>query len=153
MKFPLMFKRSKGGGAFPALGSDPNPLTASPFQPGDVDVGNLFKTRMQGMTSSDLQSVMIGYKGPVGAIALNLEIYVWESHSAAWYLVAPATTVPPDSFVNVKVPNPLAAAPLGLSQQDETNVVGSGEFFIRVLDPGAAPNGTHTIIVAGNQAG
>jgi hypothetical protein len=151
MKFPLTFTRHKGGGptAFPLLGSDPDPL-AGTFSPGDVNVGNLFRTRMQGMSGSDMTAVMVGYKGPAAAIALTLEVYVWEEHISKWFLVAPATTVPPDSFVYVKIPNPLSAAPKMLN---DGNVVGVGDFFIRVLDPGAAPAGDHVIVVAGDQAG
>ena len=147
MKFPLTFTRSKGGGAFPVLGSDPDPL-AGTFSPGDVNVGNMFRTRLSGMTGEPMHSVCVGYKGPVAAIALNLEIYVWEESISKWFLVAPATTVPPDSYVYVSVPNPLSSAPKSLQ---DGNVVGVGDFFIRVLDPGGAPAGDHTIVVAGHE--
>lgn len=148
MKFPMMFTRSKGGGTFPVLGSDPDPL-AGTFSPGDVNVGNLFRTRLMGMAGAVMDKVIVGYKGPPGAIALNLEIYVWEETSMKWFLMAPATTVSPDTFAFVPIPNPLSAAPKALQ---DGNVVGVGDFFIRVLDPGGAPVGDHVLVVAGNES-
>lgn len=149
MRFPLVFKRRKGGsGPVPVLGADPDPL-ASTFPPGAVNVGNMFQTRMEGMTSSDMSSVIVGYKGPAGAIALNVSVYAWEEGTEKWFLCS-SGTVPPDGFSYFKIPNLLAAAPLALR---DSNVVGTTQYFIRVTDPGAAPAGEHVIYVGGDQAG
>lgn len=93
MRFPVYFKRRKGSGSDPLLGSDTKPTVASkkldytsPAGPGD----NILSHKLQ----RPMNRVAVGwwYEGGGAAPAnLPVTIYVWDETSEKWYEAATGT--------------------------------------------------------------
>lgn len=152
MRFHQTFTRNKGGGALPPLlGGDAVPTAKPDHSADNVYSGKLF-------TSQDcpIYRIVLGYRAPSGTLALDAEVYVWDELSQAWWLL-------PGSGAGILIPGKLASVDFPtpgdrIIKPSSNDVVqyGSGyDVFVRVTDPGAAPDGAHLFYVYGaaNQKG
>jgi len=148
MRFHHLFRRYKG--AVPvgeiALGADADP-TASLDPVSLVPGTNVLHARFMNNSGWPPHRIAVGYKGPPGAIALNVVAYIYDGLSNAWYSVGPsgATLVPNaiSFFDFVSVPE-LPTVAQNLDKAVGTSV----DVYLRVTDPGAAPAGEHVFVLA-----
>ncbi len=131
MHFEQQFKRSVGGGTFPALGSDAVPTAAPP----NNTVGTpyiSYKPQSQGGGIA-LKSLLIGYVGPASANATTANVYLYDGDSLVWYLWSANVALTPSSLASVTMPAPA----------DVRGAVKALEIFVLVANV-ATPNGTYT---------
>jgi hypothetical protein len=149
MRFPVYFKRIKGAGTLPLLGSDTKPTVASkkldytpPTKPGD----NILSHKLQ----RPMNRVAIGwwYEGGGAAPAsLPVTIYVWDETSEKWYTASTGTltngVITYLKCVSLADP-PQIAANLGQPQH--------GVDVLVIVEDNAGADGTYHFVVGPDTA-
>lgn len=117
MRFPVYFKRRKGAGALPLLGSDPTPTFASsPPRTAAPEDGNLLSHKLQ----RPLKRVAVGYwyEGAGAISTLPVALWAFDTASERWYkadsgtlangeisyFTVPALLDPPTTTANLGTP-------------------------------------------------
>lgn len=149
MRFHETFTRNKGGSGT-ALGSDAAP-SISPKESQD----NVYSGKLYSATGPSYRLV-IGYVAPSGALALDCDVHVWDDFSGKWWLLpgSGAGTLTPGKLASFDLPVP-AERVIKPSDEDKNQRSTGFSAYVRVTDPGAAPNGDHKFYVyaAANQKG
>ena len=146
MRFPCVFSRSKGPGAFPALGSDPSPNASTPPQPPTpAPNGNLMTGPFFNNNGWPCHRIAVAYKGPPLPVALNGTLWMWEDQTQHWYQIGGTVSIAPDAISFFDVVGLLDTA----NTRGDLNQAAAGSLAVQlvVTDPGGAPAGTHTFAV------
>jgi hypothetical protein len=148
MQFHHLFRRYKSSvpAGEIALGADVDP-TGSATPDALRASTNVLHARFADNNGAPMHRIAVGYKGPANAIALNAAMFVYDGLSGEWYRVGPAViTLTPSAitfFDFVSVPEFTATqSNLGLSAGRSVDA------YIRITDPGSAPNGEHVFVMA-----
>jgi hypothetical protein len=146
MRFPVTFKRQKGGASTdPALGSDTPPTTTPPTAGTD----NQLTCRVRDVNGWPVQRIAVCWTTTAGApVAINGDLYFWEDATAHWYKIN-------DTVLSLK-PNQLFffdVATIGEPAPTTKNLLapggyaesGSLELILILTDPGAAVAGVYNV--------
>lgn len=139
-----------------ALGSDGDPLTASPNtftgQPENYGAAkgtrtNVFSSRLCNINGWPIQRVVIGYQyqGAGSAPTLNVQFWVLDELTRYWYKVAGPATLVPSTIAFFDHPI-LADNPMTQSSQPDHLIrreVGALDVAILIANPGAAVDGKY----------
>jgi len=147
MRFSKAFSRSKGGGAFPVLGSD----GALDVAPTGVPDGRDNHVAMRSSSSSGypLQRIAVSYKGPALAVALTAQLWVYERLTETWYRTTASFTLTPGLITAIGALGIADTVPRGVESLGEPTG-GAVDAVLVVQDTGAAPVGTHTFAIVGD---
>lgn len=118
MRFPVYFKRQKGAGPNPAIGSDAVPVVTT--EHGNTSKDNVLQLRISGLAVA-VARIAVGfwYEGAGAAAVLPVTVWVWDSNSSKWYkassgsltngeityLKLPVLADPPQTSANMGNPN------------------------------------------------
>lgn len=118
MRFPVYFKRQKGAGANPAIGTDTAPTVTDGH--GSSSKDNVLAARVSGREISIARlAVGFWYEGAGAATVLPVTVWVWDTNSEKWYkassgsltngeityLKLPVLADPPQTSANMGTPN------------------------------------------------
>jgi hypothetical protein len=123
------------------LGSDPDP-NAGPTRPG-LGVDNILFSRFTNTSGWPTHRIAVAYKyvGGGAPIGLPSTLYFWDQATERWYTLEAAKSLVADTIVFFDVVSLMdgtqTSSALGTPSQ------GSIEAYLRVTDPGAAPDGEH----------
>lgn len=83
MRFPCYFRRSKGAGPYPALGSDTKPTAATPARRQVGAEINILSHKLV----RPVKRIAVGYwyEGAGPAVTLPCTVYVFDDSSQKWY--------------------------------------------------------------------
>jgi hypothetical protein len=147
MRFPLYFKRSKGAGSNPAMGSD----TAPTFGTSKVDGAPNGDNIMSHKLSRPFNRVAIGYQyeGVGSPVTLPVTIYVWDDASEQWYQAATGTLTNGDiTYLRCAV----LADPVQTYQATQLGVPSHGCDVLVVVAENTEPDGTYHFVVGPDSA-
>jgi hypothetical protein len=155
MKFQNRFVRRKGGtGPVPLLGSDVDPTTYGIDSAGiesskaaalnDVN-SNVLCARNYSNLGWPVHRVAVGYKPPSGTVNLVANAYVLDRGTFIWFQIGPVD-VPliPNKITFFDMVSPVEQ---GSQVGFDTMQGQSFDFFLRVTDPGGAPDGEHIFVM------
>lgn len=139
MRFPRRFTRYVGapppGGV--ALGSDAVP-SAAEDRARDVAIAiKPFST--QGVP---LQTLLVGYRGPVGALALPCRVYVWEETLGAWLAFGPSKNIAPGEVSTFNLPVPM--------EEPDGARTGAVDCVVVISSVGGLPAGAYEFVLVGD---
>jgi len=144
MRFPCSFKRYvttvPAGGK--VLGADAVPTTAP-----TTSMDNVLFSRFANINGWPVHRVAILYTGPVGALNLPAQPYMWDDATQAWHAIGAAATLKPNvvTFVDVValLDLPHASSAEGGVLEGPPNS-GSIAQALVISSGGADPGGTYT---------
>jgi hypothetical protein len=151
MRFPVMFRREKGGASSdPALGSDSDPRTTQ--KPPVAGTDNLLTCKLRDPNGWPTQRICIAWTTTAAApTALNANLFFWEDRSLAWYLINSApVSMSEGQLYFFDTCTILEPTPLGSSLTSPNSnppSAGSMELLLVLSDPGAQVNGVFVVVM------
>lgn len=141
MKFEFKFVRNKGAtDANKVLGSDTLPATG----PG-ANMDNVIQGKCVSINGFPVERLAIGYfAAGGGAVALKCDLYMWDTGTSQWFHLGAQLSLAQGAITFADV--------IAAMDHRSGQPAGGYEIALIVTDPGTAPNGDHTIVVAPDMA-